>query len=222
MSTPPNDPNEPRPEPESGGMFKKQEGSTPPAGQDPSPSEQGTPSAGSDAPPLAPMPPPPGAYPPPDQSFPPPTPGAPPRYPAGGVYNYPSDAPQQQGGFPFPQQPYGQQPSGQQPYGQPYGQQPYGQDPYGQQQYQPYPPGYGAPPPQRGTQIFSIIGFICAAISLLFCPPGFGIAGIVLGLVGNSKGEPLGKWAAIASGVCMIIGLGIGFLLLGTGAFTTN
>ncbi|MFI6868393.1 hypothetical protein [Nocardia sp. NPDC050406] len=226
--TTPNDPNEARPgsEPESksqsGGMFQKREGSAdaehggPSGGNEPK-SEQGAqpeqgappPDAGWNAPP------PPGQYPPP------------PEYPSGGQQQggypaYPQSGEQSYGQQPYGQpQAYGQQPygqSGQQPYGQqPYGQQPYGQQPYGQQ-YQPYPQGYGAPQ-QRGAQVYSIIGFVCAAIALLFCPPVFGIAGIVLGLVGRSKGEPLGQWAAIAAGVCMVIGLIIAVALWNSGTY---
>ncbi|NNH70067.1 hypothetical protein HLB23_09375 [Nocardia uniformis] len=215
MSTPPNDPNEPRSGSESGGMFEKRKDSTPSAdqdvtpsaGQDTAPSGQGTSDPGQAVPPPGRIPP-PGAYPQPGEGFPPPGQGAPPQYPAGGVYNYPAGASQQQSGFPpYPQQPYGQPPAGHPGYGQ---------------QYQPYPSGYGAPPQQRGTQVFSIIGFVCAAVALLFCPPGFGIAGIVLGLIGNSKGEPLGKWAALAAGICMVIGLVIGFLLVGANEFMTD
>ncbi|MEV6070196.1 hypothetical protein AB0L82_26935 [Nocardia sp. NPDC052001] len=131
-------------------------------------------------------------------------------YPAGGVYNYPPMGGQPQGapqgGYPsYPQQSYGQQPYGQpgQPGYQPFPQQPYGAQPYGVPQ-----PG--------GTQIFSIIGFICAGIALLFCPPVFGIAGIVLGVIGNNKGEPLGKWAAVASGVTLVLGVIIGIAIYGS------
>ncbi|QBS41391.1 hypothetical protein DMB37_15920 [Nocardia sp. CS682] len=79
---------------------------------------------------------------------------------------------------------------------------------YSQQSYEPY-----AAPRTAGTQVFSIIGFVCAAVAVLFCPILFGPAGIVLGLIGHSKGESLGKWAAIASGVTMIIGFLVGFLI---------
>ncbi|WP_067710579.1 hypothetical protein [Nocardia yamanashiensis] len=166
-------------------------------------------------------------YPPyPGSTPPPPPPGGQQGYPAGGQYGYPPMG-SQPGGYPQPgygQQGYGQD-YGQQPgaAGQPggfpaYPQQPYGQQPYGQG-YQPY----GQPPQQHtGPQVFSIIGFICAAIALIFCPPGFGIAGIVLGIVGHNKGEALGKWAAIAAGVCMVLGLVIGFLIIDSGMIPTD
>ncbi|MTE15441.1 hypothetical protein [Nocardia aurantiaca] len=155
---------------------------------------------------------------------------APPQYPAGGVYGYPPQGHQPpEGSYPpgggYPSYPQGSQPPypqqfgpGQQPYGQqPYGQQSYGQQPYGQS-YQPYPGGanYGAPP-HTGPQTFSIIGFVCAAIALIFCPPLFGIAGIVLGVIGHNKGEPLGKWAAVAAGVAMVLGIIIGVAIYGSG-----
>ncbi|MGV9412688.1 hypothetical protein ACWDOP_22495 [Nocardia sp. NPDC003693] len=219
MSTPPNEPQS-----GSGDFLKKEKSETPeqpatppPAtpepsagGYTPEPYPQGAPEP---YPQSAPNPYPhgaPGQYPPPGYPDPQYPQGAPPPqgdpYPAGGVYNYPPMGGQPQGsqpGYPaYPQQ------------GQPYPPQG-GYPAYPQQPGQPYQP-YGAPPPQSGTQIFSIIGFVCAAIALLFCPFGFGIAAIVLGVVGNSKGEKLGKWAAIAGGVCMVLGLIFAFIVLGS------
>lgn len=112
--------------------------------------------------------------------------GGAPQYPQGGVYNYPPT-----GG-------YGEQRS---PQPGDYGAYP--------QSYEPYT----TPPQSSGTQVFSIIGFVCAVIAVLFCPILFGPAGIVLGIVGHNKGESLGKWAAIASGITMIIGFLVGFLI---------
>jgi hypothetical protein len=77
---------------------------------------------------------------------------------------------------------------------------------YPRQPYQPYQP-YTTPAAPSGSQTLSIIGFVCAGISLLFCPYLFGPAGIVLGIIGHKKGESLGKWAAIASAISLIIGL---------------
>ncbi|GAA3240350.1 hypothetical protein [Nonomuraea helvata] len=78
----------------------------------------------------------------------------------------------------------------------------------------PYPP---PPPPQRqapSSQVLSIIGFVCAVVAVLFIPILFGLAGIVLGIVGHTRGEPLGKWAAVAAGVGMIIGIALGAILV--------
>ncbi|MEV6134901.1 hypothetical protein AB0L63_02290 [Nocardia sp. NPDC051990] len=71
--------------------------------------------------------------------------------------------------------------------------------------YTPQP--YTPPGPQSGAQTLSIIGFVCAGISLLFCPYLFGPVGIILGIIGHRKGESLGKWAAIASAISLIVGL---------------
>lgn len=134
------------------------------------------------------------------------------------------------------QQPWGQEQPGQQGWGtdQP-GQQPWGQEQpgqpgwggqqgwgsgqpggypaYPQQQYQPY--GATQEPERSGPQVLSIIGFVCAAVSLLFCPLVFGLAGIALGVIGHIRGESLGKWAAIAAGVCLIIGMVLALALSG-------
>ncbi|MEV3962705.1 hypothetical protein AB0M34_17680 [Nocardia sp. NPDC050193] len=83
-----------------------------------------------------------------------------------------------------------------------------------QQQYQPY--GADRSPERSGPQVLSIIGFVCAAVSLLFCPIVFGAAGIVLGIIGHIRGESLGKWAAIAAAICLVVGVVIGLLLTGT------
>ncbi|MEV6277930.1 hypothetical protein [Nocardia sp. NPDC051832] len=170
------------------------------------------------------------------------TPGSAPQ--AGGYPPYPEQPWQQsRPNQPYPEQPW-QQSQPNQPYpGQPYQQgQPYpGGQPYppgsqtgGYPQYpgqpgqppqpgQPYPyqagqypqGAYGAPQQRSGTQLFSIIGFVCAALALFFCPILFGPAGIVLGLVGRNKGESLGKWAAIASAVCLVLGLIFAFFIWG-------
>ncbi|MGW5109213.1 hypothetical protein [Nocardia sp. NPDC004123] len=245
MSTPPHEPGKPSDESGTGpaDMFKKE--SDTPAAETPENVSEAWPTDEQPADDITfryipGTPPPPGQpdptqFNPAAQSEPPP---AQPQYPAGGVYGYPPQGDQPPaaypgGGFPpYPNAPYpqGSQPSypqgaqppypqqfgpGQEPYGQ---QQPYGQQPYGQP-YQPYPGGanFGAPPPRSGPQTFSIIGFVCAVIALIFCPPLFGIAGIVLGVIGHSKGEPLGKWAAVASGVALVLGIIIGVAIYGSG-----
>ncbi|SEM25407.1 DUF308 domain-containing protein [Nonomuraea pusilla] len=88
-------------------------------------------------------------------------------------------------------------------------QQPYGGPPPS------YPPPYPVQAGRSGAQVLSIIGFVCAAVSVLFIPILFGLAGIVLGIVGHTRGESLGKWAAIASGICMVLGMVLGAVVLG-------
>jgi hypothetical protein len=83
---------------------------------------------------------------------------------------------------------------------------PPGDDPR-DEQWTPLPP-HPRPPyrQQVSDQVVSIVGLVCAVVSVLFSPVLFGLAGIVLGIVGHTRGEPLGKWAAVAAGVGMIIG----------------
>ena len=68
--------------------------------------------------------------------------------------------------------------------------------------------------PSHPGRAQSIIGVVCAVISLLFFPPVFGIAGIVLGSMAISKGEKtLGIIAVILSAVFMVIGMVLGVVL---------
>lgn len=64
-----------------------------------------------------------------------------------------------------------------------------------------------------GQPLFSIISFCCAAVCLVFCPIVFGVAGIILGLIGHQRGERLGKWAALTSVVALAIGLILAFVV---------
>ena len=53
----------------------------------------------------------------------------------------------------------------------------------------------------------AIIGIVCAVISLLFLPPVFGIAGIILGAIAIKKGRKvLGITTVVLAAVCMILG----------------
>lgn len=74
--------------------------------------------------------------------------------------------------------------------------------------YHPAPTRTGA---GRG---YTIAAFICAAVSLLILPIVFGPLGIVLGVVGNRKGDPLGTWAALTAGVLMVAGMVTGYLVV--------
>jgi hypothetical protein len=76
----------------------------------------------------------------------------------------------------------------------------------------PAPPPYAAAQQATGNTL-SIIGIVLGCIAVVFCPPGFGIAGIVLGIIGNSKGERLGKVAIIVSAVGLVLGLVLGAIV---------
>ncbi|HSH60257.1 MAG TPA: hypothetical protein VK988_11570 [Acidimicrobiales bacterium] len=91
-----------------------------------------------------------------------------------------------------------------------------GQQPQASPSWEQQPPAYQppqAPDPSAGRG-FTIGAFACAVIALIFLPPVFGIAGIALGSVGKSKGDPLGQTAVIVSAVCLALGMIIGVILL--------
>ena len=75
----------------------------------------------------------------------------------------------------------------------------------------PMPPPV-APVASADRNTLSIIAFVMAGIALLFVPPLFGIAGIVLSSIGISKGERLAKLALGLSVAGLILGLVIGYL----------
>ena len=76
------------------------------------------------------------------------------------------------------------------------------------------PDRYPAPSRTAAGRGYSVAAFVCAAAAFLVFPIVFGPLGIALGVVANKKGDPLGKWAAITAGVCMVAGMVIGALLL--------
>jgi hypothetical protein len=84
------------------------------------------------------------------------------------------------------------------------------------------PPSPGSPYPRSGvsatvgngnTQF--VIGWVCAVMSLFCCPLGFGVAAIILGVVAKGKGHPKAQVLIIAAVVMMLVGLAIGFFVLG-------
>ena len=100
---------------------------------------------------------------------------------------------------------YGQQPTG---YPPAYGQQPTGPPPaYGQQ-----PMGYPPNLPQENTGLI-ITSYICAIVSLIFCPLVLGTIGAALGFYANSQGDSRGMMAGIVSIICMVIGMFLGMLM---------
>ncbi|MEV0426015.1 DUF4190 domain-containing protein [Micromonospora sp. NPDC050495] len=132
-----------------------------------------------------------------------------------------------------PQAPqYGQQPTSGQPYGQPTSGQPYGQDPYAQQQ-QPYGaapqyPAAGYPTGQgQNNNTLGLIGMIAGIASIVFalcCTPlGIigGIAGVVLGILGQKKvqqGQATNGGQAKAALICGGVGIVLSIISAVAGA----
>ncbi|MFC6014129.1 hypothetical protein [Nocardia lasii] len=60
-----------------------------------------------------------------------------------------------------------------------------------------------------GRQTWSMVGFVFAAIALVFFPIIFGVIGIGFGVYAHTRGEKLGYWAAIAALTALLLGLAI-------------
>jgi hypothetical protein len=71
------------------------------------------------------------------------------------------------------------------------------------------PTEYPPPPPSREGRGFTIGAFVCAGAALLIIPILFGPVGIALGVIGERKGDPLGRTAWILAIVGMVVGIGI-------------
>jgi hypothetical protein len=68
-----------------------------------------------------------------------------------------------------------------------------------------------------GARACTILGFVFAVVAILFVPPVFGLAGVVLGIVGATLGDrPLGWYAAGAAVLGLLIGEVLVFALLRT------
>ena len=72
--------------------------------------------------------------------------------------------------------------------------------------------GYNQTIPQEQTGLI-VASYICAVVSLGFCPLVLGIIGMVLGFYAKSQGDERGTLAGIVSLICMIIGMIIGMLV---------
>jgi hypothetical protein len=74
--------------------------------------------------------------------------------------------------------------------------------------------GYPTPPPANRGRGYTIASVVCSVIALALLPIVLGPAGIALGLVGHTKGDPKGKWAGLLAVVCTIVGMVIGYVVL--------
>ena len=66
-----------------------------------------------------------------------------------------------------------------------------------------------------GARVCTIIAFVFAAVAVLFVPVVFGLAALVLGLIGGFLGDrPLGWYAAAAGVAGGVIGVILGAIVL--------
>ncbi|OLB65090.1 MAG: hypothetical protein AUI10_08345 [Actinobacteria bacterium 13_2_20CM_2_72_6] len=69
--------------------------------------------------------------------------------------------------------------------------------------------------PATSARVCTILGFVFAVVAILFLPPLFGLAGLVLGAIGGALGDrPLGWYAAGASVIGAVIGMVLAYALL--------
>ncbi|MBM2615541.1 hypothetical protein JIG36_08175 [Actinoplanes sp. LDG1-06] len=70
-----------------------------------------------------------------------------------------------------------------------------------------------------GARVCTILAFVFAAVAVLFIPVVFGLAAVVLGLVGGFLGDrPLGWYAAAAGAAGGILGVVLGALVMNAAA----
>ena len=66
---------------------------------------------------------------------------------------------------------------------------------------------------RSSARVCTILAFVFAAIAVLFFPIIFGLAGIVLAVVGYNMGDrELGKWAIAAAVAGTVLGFLLGYL----------
>ena len=66
-----------------------------------------------------------------------------------------------------------------------------------------------------GARVCTILGFVFAVVAVLFLPPVFGVAALVLGIVGGALGDrPLGWYAAAAGVVGAVLGVLLSYVIL--------
>jgi 4-hydroxybenzoate polyprenyltransferase len=70
-------------------------------------------------------------------------------------------------------------------------------------------------PAKTGARVCSILGIVFGVVAVLFMPIIFGLAGIVLSIVGYSMGDKqLGKWAIVISVLGTVLGFVLGYLVV--------
>lgn len=75
------------------------------------------------------------------------------------------------------------------------------------------PPHQQAPYGNNDSNTLSIVGIVLGCVAFIFCPPGFGIAGIVCGAIAKSKNERLANVALGVSIAGLVVGLILGFVV---------
>lgn len=128
-----------------------------------------------------------------------------------------------QPGTSYPQPPYGQAPYGQPGHAQtPYGQPGYGQPAYGQPGYG-YPPYGGAPQPNNGAVVLTIVAAVATAMCCLLFTPSlvFGIVALTKQSTDPAGSARLTRYGWIAGGITLALGILAVVLFFALGAFSS-
>ena len=64
-------------------------------------------------------------------------------------------------------------------------------------------PRYSDPPRTDNSQTLVILGFVFAGLGLLCCPI-FALAGLIIGIVVQRRGKPIGTWIIVVSTVVLV------------------
>ena len=64
-------------------------------------------------------------------------------------------------------------------------------------------PRYSEPPRTDNSQTLVILGFVFAGLGLLCCPI-FALAGLIIGIVVQRRGKPIGTWIIVVSAVVLV------------------
>jgi hypothetical protein len=68
--------------------------------------------------------------------------------------------------------------------------------------------------PATSARVCTILGFVLAVVAILFLPPLFGLAALVLGVIGGALGDrPVGWYAAGAGVLGAVIGMVLAYVL---------
>ncbi|HET6859208.1 MAG TPA: hypothetical protein VFH94_19240 [Streptomyces sp.] len=59
----------------------------------------------------------------------------------------------------------------------------------------------------------SIVAIVFGVVALIFCPPLFGVLGLVFGGIAKSKDEPLAVTGLIVAAVGLVVGMLLGVLV---------
>ncbi|HEY2427639.1 MAG TPA: hypothetical protein VGI06_01825 [Acidimicrobiales bacterium] len=77
-----------------------------------------------------------------------------------------------------------------------------------------YPGSWTPPARDRRGRRLTVSAFLCAGVGLVVLPILLGPMGLGLGVAAALRGDPLGRWAAMAGAAALCVGTFLGALLI--------